>query len=41
MMDTERYEFTVRVKTAYIQEQSLPEDNRFVFALYHFDYEYR
>ncbi len=32
MMDTERYEFTVRVKTAYIQEQSLPENNRFVFA---------
>ena len=32
MMDTERYEFTVRVKTAYIREQSLPEDNRFVFA---------
>ena len=32
MQDTERYEFTVRVKTAYLEEQSVPEDNRFVFA---------
>ena len=29
---SERYEFSVRVKTAYLQEQSVPEDNRFVFA---------
>ena len=28
----DRYEFTVRVKTAYLREQSVPEDNRFVFA---------
>ena len=28
----DRYEFTVRVKTAYLEEQSVPEDNRFVFA---------
>ena len=32
MQDNDRYEFTVRVKTAYLQEQSVPEDNRFVFA---------
>ncbi len=32
MQDQERYEFTVEVKTAYLQEHSLPEDNRFVFS---------
>ena len=32
MPDHERYEFAVKVKTAYLQEQSIPEDNRFVFA---------
>ena len=32
MTNNERYEFSVRVKTAYLQEQSAPEDNKFVFA---------
>ena len=32
MSDRKRYEFTVEVKTAYLQEQSIPENNRFVFA---------
>ena len=32
MQAEERYEFTVEVKTAYLREQSLPEDNRFVFS---------
>ena len=30
--DRKRYEFTVAVQTAYLQEQSIPENNRFVFA---------
>jgi len=32
MINNERYKFSVEVKTAYIQEQSIPENNRFVFA---------
>ncbi len=32
MTHHERYEFTVEVETAYIHEQSIPEDSRFVFA---------
>ncbi len=32
MSDRERYKFTVEVETAYLQEQSIPEDNLFVFA---------
>lgn len=32
MADNERYEFTVAVETAYLREQSTPEENQFVFA---------
>ena len=32
MSDRERYKFTVEVETAYLQEQSIPEDNLFVFT---------
>lgn len=32
MSDSERYQFTVAVETAYLREQSTPEENQFVFA---------
>ena len=32
MKQNERYNFTVKVETAFIEEQSIPEDRRFVFA---------
>lgn len=32
MADNERYQFTVEVETAYLREQSTPEENQFVFA---------
>ena len=32
MSDNEHYEFSVKVKTSYLEGRSLPEDNRFVFA---------
>lgn len=32
MADNERYQFTVTVETAYLREQSTPEENQFVFA---------
>ena len=32
MMETQNYDIKVQVETSYIQEQSIPDENRYVFA---------